>query len=446
MLRFVAGRFKWAVDRFLPDAFVFTAILTLVTVLLGLTVAGQGPVQMMEYWYDGFWKFLTFTMQMVLVLLTGYCLAMAPAVQAGLGRIAAWPRTPAAAVTLVILVSGGAAFISWGVGLVLGPLFAREVAKRQAVDYPILIAAAFCGAICALPAGLTITAPVLVNTPGHFLEAEIGLIPQTLTIFSAPMLIAASAGVAAMVFIFRRMLPPPSEAIIVSRETLDAADEATVSPGADADASVAQRLSDSRLLTALVAGSGLIWAGIWFYRNGFDLNLDILNFSFLMLGIALHGSLRRYGEAFTQGSRAASQIILQYPFYAGIMGMMAGSGLISMIATGLAATATTATFGLFTMFSAGLINIFVPSAGGQWVIQGPILVETARQLGVPPAVAVNAFTIGDLWTNMFQPFLALPALGISGLGLRDIWGYCLVALIVFGLIGALVCLAMPLLV
>ena len=125
---------------------------------------------------------------------------------------------------------------------------------------------------------------------------------------------------------------------------------------------------------------------------------------------------------------------------------MAGSGLISMIATGLAATATTATFGLFTMFSAGLINIFVPSAGGQWVIQGPILVETARQLGVPPAVAVNAFTIGDLWTNMFQPFLALPALGISGLGLRDIWGYCLVALIVFGLIGALVCLAMPLLV
>jgi len=207
MLRFVAGRFKWAVDRFLPDAFVFTAILTLVTVLLGLTVAGQGPVQMMEYWYDGFWKFLTFTMQMVLVLLTGYCLAMAPAVQAGLGRIAAWPRTPAAAVTLVILVSGGAAFISWGVGLVLGPLFAREVAKRQAVDYPILIAAAFCGAICALPAGLTITAPVLVNTPGHFLEAEIGLIPQTLTIFSAPMLIAASAGVAAMVFIFRRPKP-----------------------------------------------------------------------------------------------------------------------------------------------------------------------------------------------------------------------------------------------
>ena len=188
----------------------------------------------------------------------------------------------------------------------------------------------------------------------------------------------------------------------------------------------------------------------WLTLQVADILVPMLNlpewtgrFVLLMLGLGLHGSMQRYTECFTDGMKSASGIILQYPFYAGIMGMMQGSGLVVVIAQWMTSIATPATFGFIAMLSAGLVNIAVPSGGGQWAIQGPILVESARQIGVPVTVAINAFTIGDLWTNLFQPFFVLPALGISGLGLRDIWGYCLLGFIVFGVAGTIGTLIVP---
>lgn len=443
MLLAISRRFRWSVERYLPDAFILTALLTFVTLLLGIAITRQSPPQMLEHWYGGFWEFLPFAMQMTLILLTGYGLAMAPAVQALLSRIARIPKTPTAAVSMTVLVAAGASWLSWGVGLVLGPIFAREIGKRVRVDYPILVAAAYSGAIAALPAGLTITAPILVNTPGHFLEAEIGLIPLGDTVFSPTQITVAVLGVLGVLWAFRRMTPPEDEAYIVDRDLLDPR-QPEPRAGTD-DNSVAERLNDSRLINYALVACGFAWLGYWFLAHDGDLDLNILNFAFLMLGLALHGSLRRYAEVFGDGARAAAGIILQFPFYAGIMGMMAGSGLVVVIAQWLVSIATPATFGLLTMLSAGLINVFVPSAGGQWGIQGPVLIEAARQLDVPAAVAVNAFTVGDLWTNLLQPFLALPALGIAGLALKDIWGYCLVALFVVGAAGVVGVFLMPLL-
>lgn len=426
----------------MPDAMVLTVLLTFLTAAMGVLLAEQTPSQMVAHWYGGFWNFLAFGMQMTLILGTGYCLAMAPLVQRGLARIAQIPKTPVQAITMTVLVSAAACWISWGFGLVLGPIFAREIAKRVEVDYPALIAGAYSAAICALTMGLTITAPILVNTPGHFLEQEIGLIRLSQTIFAPTLMVTASLAVILVVWAFRQMLPTGTEAVVVSREELERLDPPPPTPLPDG-ASFAQKLNHSRILNYLLVAAGLAWMMQWFASKGFDLNLNILNFSFLMLGLALHGSLQRYTETFASGVRAAAGIILQFPFYAGIMGMMAGSGLVLMIAQWMASIATAETFGFIAMLSAGLINIFVPSAGGQWAIQGPVLIEAAKQLGVPASVAVNGFTVGDLWTNFLQPFFALPALGISGLGLKDIWGYCLVVFLIFGIVGTFGTLILP---
>lgn len=443
MLRKLARRFRWAVEKVVPEAMILTLLLTFVTVAMGIGIADQTPMQMVGHWYGGFWKFLSFAMQMTLILLSGYCLAMAPPVQRGLGRIAQIPKTPAAAVTMTALVSAVACWISWGFGLVLGPIFAREIAKRVPVDYPLLIASAYSAAIAALVAGLTITAPITVNTPGHFLEAQIGLVPLSQTIFGPTLLVTAFLAVGGAVWAFRQMLPEPADAIIVKPSELAKLD-APVEADDGGEKTFADRLNHSRLITWGVVLLGLAWVVQWFRDKGFDLNLDILNFLFIIVGLALHGSVTRYAQCFANGARAAAGIILQFPFYAGIMGMMAGSGLVVIIANWMVSVATPYTFGFLAMLSAGFVNIFVPSAGGQWAIQGPVLIEAARTLGVPPAVAINGFTIGDMWTNFLQPFFALPALGISGLGLKDIWGYCLVMLILFGLAGCVGTLLVPL--
>jgi len=445
MLRAIARRCQWSVERYLPDSFILTALLTLLTLVLGMLAANRGPLVMLDHWYEGFWDFLPFAMQMSLILLTGYALAMAPVVQRGLAALARLPSTPEGAVSLIVLIAAGAAWFSWGVGLVLGPIVAREMAKHVRVDYPILVAGAYSGASAALPAGLTITAPILVSTPGHFLETEIGVIPLADTIFAPTQIATAALGVFGVLWAFRRMTPSDSEARPLDRETLARIDAAAAPAGRGRPTTVAERLNESRLIQYALVACGGVWLLHWFIVRGGDLNLNVLNFTFLMLGLALHGSLHRYAGVFADGARSIAPIVLQFPFYAGIMGIMAGSGLVVLIATWLVSVASPTTFGLLAMLSAGLINVFVPSAGGQWGIQGPILVEAARQLDIPAAVAVNAYTIGDLWTNLLQPFLALPALGIAGLALKDIWGYCLVALVIVGLAGVTGVFLLPLL-
>ena len=179
-------------------------------------------------------------------------------------------------------------------------------------------------------------------------------------------------------------------------------------------------------------------------ENGFNLELNILNFFFIMLGLALHGSPLSYVNAITSGMPPASGILLQFPFYAGIMGMMAGAGLITVISDAFVAISNEVTFPLFSFLSAAIVNIFVPSAGGQWQIQGPIMIEAAKAFNISPAVVVNTVTIGDILTNLLQPFFVLPALGLSGLGLKDIWGYCLVSLILLMIVAGTIVTVIPL--
>jgi len=205
----------------------------------------------------------------------------------------------------------------------------------------------------------------------------------------------------------------------------------TVLSDSEIERGLGARLENSFLITLLAAGAGL---GFFLYSvfvaETFSLNLNWVNFIFLFTGILLHKTPINYVNAISLATRGCAGIILQFPFYAGIMGMMKGSGLIQLIVAAFNSIATVKTYALWTFFSAALVNLFVPSGGGQWVMQGPIVIQTANDMGVPLSKAVMAFCYGDQWTNLFQPFWALALLGITGLRAGQIMGYCMAVMMV----------------
>ncbi|MGD9228978.1 MAG: TIGR00366 family protein, partial [Desulfobacterales bacterium] len=186
----------------------------------------------------------------------------------------------------------------------------------------------------------------------------------------------------------------------------------------------------SMAISIIVGVMGLIIIVWYFATKGFKLNLNIVNFTFMIVGILLHRTPINYVRAIAEGTRGCAGIILQFPFYAGIMGMMKYSGLIVVIAGWFVAISNQFTYPLFTFISASLVNIFVPSGGGQWAVQGPVVVEAAKTIGVSYSKTVMALAYGDQWTNLFQPFWALALLGLTGLKARQIMGYCMAVMLI----------------
>jgi len=237
------------------------------------------------------------------------------------------------------------------------------------------------------------------------------------------------------------MHPDPDKAFIIDPKLLVDKDEETAASKAVAKAEMtpAEKMENSPVLSMIVGLLGLAFIIYHFMNKGFDLNLNIVNFIFMIIGIILHGTPRRYLNALATAAKGTAGIILQFPFYAGIMGMMtgaspAGLSLAGQMSNMFVSISTPKTFPLFTFLSAGLVNFFVPSGGGQWAVQAPIMMPAGVDIGVPAAKTAMAIAWGDAWTNMIQPFWALPALGIAGLGARDIMGYCLIDLIYAGLV------------
>lgn len=445
MLRSFSQRFNVSVERFLPNAFIFAILLTFLTLILGMTITKQSFLNMTQYWYDGFWDFLAFTTQMILILITGYALVKAPLVENLLIRVASIPKSQKSALLYTIIAAAISGYISWGLGFVFGTLFAIEVSKQvRSADYRLLIAAAYTGTIAVLPASITVTAPLLVNTPDHSLEDRIGLIPLTETIFSPTLLLTAFVGLIVVIFAYLKMMPKKDEVIPFQNETGEEADEEVKKETPVSD-NLADKLNNSKIINYLLVGLGIVLLFQYFAAQGFNLELNILNFFFIILGLALHGSPTNYLHAVAEGMSSAAGILIQFPFYAGIMGMMVGSGLITVFTESLVAISNEFTFPLLSFISAAIVNVFVPSAGGQWQIQGPIMVEAALALKLPASIAVNTVTIGDLVTNLIQPFFVLPALGLSGLGLKDIWGYTVVAMVLLMIISSIIVTFVPIL-
>ena len=438
------------VQRFLPDAFVFCIILTIVVFIAAMPVAGMNPIEVANAWGSGVWGLLAFSMQMALVLVLGSALANAPAIKKLIVKLAGVPKKPVGAVAFVTIISAICCFINWGFGLIIGALLAKEVAKKiKGLDYRLIIAAAYSGFVIwhagisgSIPLGMTsLNADGVVdNTAGAVTE----IVPTSQTIFSAWNLIMVLAVVVVVAFVNAKMHPDPKDVVSIDPKLLeDAPDNTEVK--ARKDQTPAEKLENSMVLSYIVVVIGAIYLIYYFVNAGSILNalsLNIVNLIFLILGIAFHKTPISYVKAITESAESAGGIILQFPFYAGIQGMMVTAGsngvsLASAISNGFVSISTPRTFPVLCYLAAGIVNFFVPSGGGQWAVQGPIMMPAGLKLGVTPAVTAMGIAWGDAWTNMLQPFWALPALGIAGLGARDIMGYCAIVLIASGIVTAL---------
>lgn len=425
----LANFFMRIMSRYMPDPLVVAIILTALTVVFAMLSQGTGFFEATQYWGTDFWSLLAFTMQMTIILLAGYILARTPLVNWLMDMLIAPVTTPRGAIIAATMIAGVATWLNWGFGLVIGTLIAQKLGhKVKGLHYPLVIAAGYSGfAIYGI--GLSGSVPLLINTPGHFLEETIGLIPLSETIFSPIMLITSALIVLTLPF-FNAMLLPKNPADI---KEVQAGEGARVTEPDTARDTVAEKLNNSAIIGVGTGLFGMLYVVLYLW-NGGAITLNFVNTLFLFLGILLFVTPNRFLAALTDGVKILGGVIIQYPFYAGILGILSGSGLIVTFASWFVSISTAETLPIWSFISAGLINIFVPSGGGQWVIQGPVMMEAARQLGAPiPATAV-AVQIGDQWTNMVQPFWLLPALAISGLKLRDIMGYMVLILLYLGVI------------
>lgn len=444
MIRSIGRSFAAFFRATTPDPFVLAILLTFVVFGLAAALEGSGPVEIVNAWRSdkGFWGLLAFAMQMVLILVTGHALAASPIVSRGIARVARLPKTGAQAAFLVALLAVSGALLNWGLGLVVGALVAREVGRscrERGVNahYPLLAAAGYTG-MMVWHGGLSGSAPLKMTTRaeiasmfGEDLARTIEPVPFTETVLGVQNLVV-TGGLVLLVPILCALLAPREGEPIEDIEQFAPADQAR-----DDDAPPAtwpERIERSPWLTALVVLPLLGAIVLFVIEDGFaKLDPNSLNLMFLTAGLILHGSVHRYVRAIGEATRGAAGIVLQFPFYAGIMGVMRVTGLTTTFASSVVAVASAQTYPLLTFAAASVINLFVPSGGGQWAVQGPIAIEAARTLDVPMELAIMSVAYGDQLSNMLQPFWALPLLAITGVRARDVIGYTAVIMILGGL-------------
>lgn len=423
------------VERFIPSALVFSILLTFVVVILALILTDTAPGDLVLHWGNGLAGLLDFITQMALILLFGHMLANTGPVQRGLAFLGSVPRTELAAYVFVFLVAAIASLITWGLGLVVGGLLAREVAYQGGqrglkLHFPMLVASGFAGFVV-WHMGYSASGPLTAATPDSFLAESLGgqTVPISQTVFSGWNMIAAVVTILVVGLSLYLVAPRKGDKItelkIDTRQKVDDGQEEVVTP--------ADRLDASRIVTLLLGLMLVAYLVLHFVQGG-TLTLDTVNWSFLALILLL---VRNPFELIALTKNAAAnvgEILLQFPLYAGILGLMTGSGLIQIFSDAFVSISTPVTFGLLAFLSAGLVNFFVPSGGGQFAVQGPIMLSAGSELGVAPEITIMAVAYGDQWTNMIQPFWAIPLLAIAGLKMRDILGYTTIVLIASGLV------------
>lgn len=437
-----------------PDPFVLAILLTAATYLASVWMVSSGKTPNVSPWRavlnmwqgpDGFWSLLGFGMQMCLILVTGHALAASPPVARLLRAVSAAPRSPRGAVAMVSAMAIGFGLLNWGLGLIVGAILARDVRRAMrdkglGVPGPLLAAAGYTG-MMTWHGGLSGSAP-LDASDGAALAARVGPELAAAVGGSVPLSQTTWTALNAVTTLGLWVIVPAALAALCPRHTPAAGapepqEAARADPAREASSPgvVPAFLEQSSLVSWLIAAPMLAWLALEFTSRGLGaLSLNTANLLFLALGLALHGSPLRYAGAIEEAARGCAGIVLQFPLYAGIIGMMRGSGLAASVSEWFVRASGGGEAGLSVMmfFSAGLVNMFVPSGGGQWAVQGPIALGAAVEAGAPAGKLVMAVAYGDQVTNMLQPFWALPLLALTGERARDIVGYTALAMVAGG--------------
>lgn len=399
--------------------------------------SGNGFPVLMDYWQKGLWSLLAFSMQMMLMLISGHVLALAPAVARFMDKNVSWFAGNSFHAALgVSFLSVAAGLINWGLGLVFGAILARKVAEYASrnqikINYPLIGASAYT-AMMVWHGGFSGSAPLTVATPGHSLEGSTGVIPLNETLFSGMNLVNA-AGCLILIPLFAWLMARKSRGTLLAPLSAQ-----NLSDQPDASASATEQGIKGLKWIPFVLFMITFLRGFYTSETWYGyFNLDNINLILFAACIAMHPSLASYTRAVEKAMPGAAAILIQFPLYGGIMGLMKDSGMIQVMAEGMVQWSNEFSFPIWALLSSAIVNILVPSGGAQWQVQGPILTEAAAQLGIPVSKAVMALSYGDQLTNMLQPFWALPLLAITGLKARDIfrysWRFCVLGFVWFAL-------------
>ena len=421
----------------LPAPFTIAVVLTLVTFVLAyfLSPEQETPLSLIAYWEKGLWNspLLVFAVQMMLMLVLGHVLALTKTISHWIDKATLFCSNTAQAAAWVTLLTLIVSFFNWGLGLVFGAIFARKVGEYATknnipLNYPLIGAAGYSG-LMVWHGGISGSAPIKIAEKGHFLEEQMGVISQSETIFSS-MNISISLVLLIVLPSLMYVLGKKGESRIIELKTTPIENEKVEIEGAE-------RLDHSKILAYLFGGIIVFYCMYKALILPQELSLsfitpNFINLFLLGLGILLHKNFYHFLQGVNQAISGASGILIQFPLYFGIMGIMNSSGLVGVFSDFFVSISNATTFPIFAFISAGIVNVFVPSGGGQWGVQGPIIIEAASQLNVPYWKAVMALAYGDQLTNMLQPFWALPLLGITGLKAKDILPYRLLLLLVGG--------------
>ncbi len=428
------------VERFYPDAFIFVIVLSVLTFVLALVSTDATAIETLEAWGNGLPKLFTFTAQITIIMIAAHALAHTDPVENILSKIGSYPNSTVQAYALVTFISGVASLFAWSFGLIVGGIVSKFVAigcakKRIRIHYPLLVASAYSGYVI-WHMGYSSSAALFVSSEGHSLVEKIGVIPVTETIFTSFNMFLALFTLFVITVVNPLMRPTnDSEIKEIDSNIFRFGDKNNNSDNLNQkDITFAQAIENNRLFSFFVGFCLLFFILYIFYKKGFSLDLNLVSWTFLGLGLILSNSPIHYVKLVNNAAITVGPIILQYPFYAGIMGMMADTGLINVVAANISQVASSETLGFYSFLSGGLVNMFIPSGGGQWAVQGPVMIEAAKNLDVEPYVVVLGVAYGDQWTNMIQPFWTIPLLAIAGLHMRQIMGYTFVIFLLTGFI------------
>jgi short-chain fatty acids transporter len=438
--RLALGLTAWT-ERWVPDAFIFALLATVIVVVAGVAATPSTLGEVVDSWGRGFWDLIPFTLQMALVIITGHVLATSGPVQRLIRAIAGWPASPKGAVALVTFFALASSWLNWGFSLVFSAVLAQEVARRvRGVDYRALAAASFLGLGSVWAQGLSGSAALQMATPGALqpsirdIVAGGGIVPGGIitfrhTIFLWQSLLSVAVEIAVVTTVMWLAAPPAGRARTADTLGIDLDRGDAVPPARPAAIVPGAWLEHSRLLTWIVVALGAAYLARYFAAAGEPLNalnLNVVNLIFLLAGFLLHGTPARLMHAVRGATPAVWGVLLQFPFYAGIAGVITSTHLNEQLAHVFVGLSNATTFPpLVAMYSA-VLGVFVPSGGSKWVIEAPYVMAAAHDLQVHLGWVVAAYDLGEAIANLLQPFWMLPILGLLQLRARDVMGYTLI--------------------
>ena len=441
----IALRFTAWTERWVPDAFIFALLATLLVVVAALSHGNASLLQVVDYWGAGFWELIPFTLQMALIIITGHVLATSPPAGRVIRTIAAWPATPRHAVALVSFFGMATSWLNWGFSLIFTAVLAKEVARRvESVDYRALAAGSFLGLGSIWAQGLSGSAALQMATPGALqprirdIVSNGGLVPGGIigfsdTIFLWQSLVSVAIELVVVTGVMWLATPPPHRAKTAADLGIDLGTAEFTPPDRPAKFTPGLVLEHSPALTWLIVALGATYLVRYFAAAADPLNaitLNILNFAFLMTGFLLHRTPARLMHAVQAATPAVWGVILQFPFYAGIAAIITSTHLNESLAQAFVSISTRETYAPIVALYSAVLGVFVPSGGSKWVIEAPYVMAAAHELKVHLGWVVAAYDLGEALANLIQPFWMLPILGMLHLRARDVMGYTFLVFLV----------------